>query len=57
MERVPEKMAKPIKIKLHQHDKDEEELVYRVNQETVEEKFEEEPTETLQRRPRKCDGE
>ena len=57
MEPVPEKPAKPIKIKLRRHDRDTDDLVQRVNQETTEEEVEEEPTETLQRRPRMRDNE
>ena len=46
MEKVPEKTATLIKMKVR-HDKDQEELVYKVNQETTEEETQEEPTETL----------
>ena len=51
------KTTKPIKIKLHWHDRDTDNLVRRVNQETAEEGDEEELVEILQRRPRKCDNE
>ena len=57
VEFASEKMAKPIKIKLRQQDKDTTDLVQRVNPETIEEEAEEEPAETLQRRPRKRDTE
>ena len=56
VEKVPEKTATPIKMKVR-HDKDQQELVYKVNQETTEEETQEEPTETLQRHPRKRDTE
>ena len=42
-----EKSAKTIKIKLRRQDKDTNDLVRRVHQETTEEEAEEEPTETL----------
>ena len=51
------KTTKPIKIKLRWHDRDTDNLVRRVNQETAEEGDEEELVEILQRRPRKCDNE
>ena len=55
MEPAWEKMAKTIKIKLCRQDKDTNDLVRRMNPETTKEEVEEEPAETLQRRPRKRD--
>ena len=52
-----EKPAKAIKIMLRRHDKEPDDLVWRVHHETTEEEAEEEPAKTLQRRPRKRDTE
>ena len=54
--KVPKKTAKPIKIKLHRHYREQLELVLKAHQEIVEEEEEEEEEEkekeTLQRRSR-----
>ena len=48
-----EKPTKAIKITLHQEDKELDDLVLKVHHETMEEEAKEEPTEILQRQPRK----
>ena len=52
-----ENSAKVFTIKLRRQEKEADDLVRRVHQETTEEEGEEEPTETLQHRPRKRDTE
>ena len=49
--------AKTIKIKLCRQDREQEDLIRRIHQETTEEEAEEEPAETLECRPKKRDRE
>ena len=57
MEKAPKEPAKLIKIKLCRQDREQEDLVRRIHQETTEEEAEEEPTKTLEHRPKKRDRE
>ena len=52
-----EKSAKVFRINLHRQEKEADDLVWRAHQENTEEEADKEPTETLQRRPRKRDTE
>ena len=56
MEKAPGGPKKTINIKLRRQDWEQEDLIRRIHQETTEEEAEEEPNETLQRRPRKRDS-
>ena len=50
-----ERTDKAIKIKVRRQDREQEDLIWRIHQETTEEEADEEPAKTLELRPKKRD--